>query len=244
MTLRVVVLQHERETGLGSFAALLDAADVDYDVVETLRGRLPSADAFEGAIALGGSLNASDPRLVGARRWIRTSVLRGMPFLGVCLGAQLLASVLGAAVERQPRPEVGVHDVYLTDPARRDPVFSALPGRLAVFGCHEDRFALPSGAVPLAGSIACTYQAFRFGVGAYGLQFHPELRPDDLASWARLPGYGRLFEAAGVTGDQLARDLERARRDLDALARHLLERWLDLASGVAALGERRLRVAV
>jgi GMP synthase (glutamine-hydrolysing) len=178
MSLRIVVLQHERETGLGAFAALLNEGNAECTVVETLRDPLPDPGAFDGAIALGGSLNADNPRLLEIRRWIRHGVLRGLPFLGVCLGGQLLARALCAAVDRQAQAEVGVHDVYLTEAARRDPLFSSLPGRLAVFGWHEDRFELPPGAVPLAGSIACTYQAFRFGA-AYALQFHPEVRAGD-----------------------------------------------------------------
>jgi GMP synthase (glutamine-hydrolysing) len=242
MRLRIVVLEHEPETGLGAFAAVLDEAQVEYELVETLSGPLPDAGVFDGAIALGGSLNAYDRRLLETRRWIRNSVLGGLPFLGVCLGGQLLATALGAAVERQVRPELGVHDVYLTDAARRDPLFSGLAGRLAVFGWHEDGFELPRGAVPMAGSIACTYQAFRFDAAAYGLQFHPEVRAGDLGSWVRVPGYRRLLDAAGVTPNHLAGELARVGPDLDRLARQLLERWLELVSLVAA--ERRLGVAV
>jgi GMP synthase (glutamine-hydrolysing) len=171
-------------------------------------------------------------------------VLRGLPFLGVCLGGQLLASALGAVVERQAQPEFGVHDVYLTDAARRDPLFSGLPGRLEVFGWHQDRFELPPGAIPLAGSIACTYQAFRFDVAAYGLQFHPEARAGDLASWARVDDYPSLLEAVDVTPDDLAAEFARVAPELDGLARQLLERWLTLASQIAAPDERLLRVAV
>ena len=241
---RIVVLQHEPQTGLGAFAALLDQAHVDYEIVETLCGPLPDPGAFHGAIALGGSLGAYDPRLLATRRWIRNGVLRGLPFLGVCLGGQLLASALGAVVGRQARPELGVHDIYLTDAARRDPLFSELPGRLEVFGWHQDRFELPPGAIPLAGSIACTYQAFRFDVAAYGLQFHPEARAGDLASWAHVDDYRRLLEAVDVSPDDLAAEFERVAPELDSLARQLLERWLSLASHVAAPDERRLRVAV
>ena len=242
LRLRIVVLQHEPETGLGAFAALLDQAEVDYEITDTLRGPLPDPGAFDGAIALGGSLNAYDPRLLETRRWIRDGVLGGLPFLGICLGGQLLASALGAAIERQARPELGVHDVYLMDAARRDPLFSELPGRAAVFGWHEDRFELPPGAVPLAGSIACTYQAFRFDAAAYGLQFHPEVREADLASWGRMPGYRSLLDVADVTLDQLAGELARGAPELDRLARHLLKRWLELVSRVA--GEPQLGVAV
>ena len=242
--LRIAVLQHERETGLGAFARVLEEADVDYEVFETLDGRLPDSVAFDGTIALGGSLNAYDPRLVEARRWIRNGVLAGLPFLGICLGGQLLAGALGAAVDRQAEPEVGVHDVYLTDAARQDLLFSGLPGRVAVFGWHEDRFDLPPGAVPLAGSIACTHQAFRFGATAYGLQFHPEVRAPDVERWARVPGYRSVLDAAGVTADHVAGELARAAAELDELARHLLERWLELAFRATAVGGRRLAVAV
>jgi hypothetical protein len=126
MTLQLCVLEHEPETGLGAFAAHLEAAAVDYELVKTTRDALPEVDRFDGAIALGGSLDVYDPRLVGTRRWIRNAVLDGLPFLGVCLGGQLLASALGGVV-RRGRPEVGLHDVFLTDAADHDP---ALRNRL------------------------------------------------------------------------------------------------------------------
>jgi GMP synthase (glutamine-hydrolysing) len=173
--------------GPGTFAALLDEARVGYQVVETFRGRLPDHAAFDGAIALGGSLSALDPPLLETRRWIRNGVLSGLPFLGICLGGQLLASALGAAVERQARPEVGVHDIYLTDAGRRDPLFSGLPGRLEVFGWHEASFDLPRGTVPLAGSIACTYQAFRFGLRPTDSSSIPRLAPSTSLAGAKSP---------------------------------------------------------
>jgi GMP synthase (glutamine-hydrolysing) len=242
-SLRLAVLQHEPETGLGAFAALLDEAHVDYELAQTLRGPLPDREELDGAIALGGSLDVHDARLLGARRWIRDGILRGLPFLGICLGGQLLASALGAVVQRQERPEVGVHDLFLTGAARRDPLFAGLPGRLAVFGWHQDRFEPPRGALPLASSLACTHQAFRFGTAAYGLQFHPEARSEDIARWVGAPAYRGLLDAAGADPERLAGALARATPGLDALARRLLERWLDLASSVAALGDRRLQVA-
>ncbi len=238
MSLRIAVLQHERETGLGTFATILDTARVEYEVVETLRGRLPDHVAFDGAIALGGSLNVHDPRLPETRRWIHNAIVAEMPFLGVCLGAQLLASALGAVVARGG-PEAGLHDVFLTDAAADDPLFEGLPRRLQVFGWHEDSFGLARGAVPLAGSIACTYQAFRFGAAAYGLQFHPEVRPEHVARWREVPGYNGLAERTGTDLDALMIDLRRATPRLVALAGQLLQRWLHLVSGVAALPPRR-----
>jgi GMP synthase-like glutamine amidotransferase len=237
MTLHLAVLQHEAETGLGAFAAHLDVADVDYSLVRTTSGALPDADRFDGAIALGGSLGAYDPRLLETRRWIRNAVLRGLPFFGVSLGGQLLSTALGAAVT-PGRPEAGLHDVFLTDAAEHDPLFVGLPRRFEVFGWHEDSFDLAPGAVPLAGSPACTYQAFRFGAAAYGIQFHAEVRVEDLVTWRDVPGYRALADRAGIDFDDLAVDLRHATGRLDSLAGQLVERWIYLVAGTAALAAR------
>jgi GMP synthase (glutamine-hydrolysing) len=234
MTPRLAVLAHEPETGLGAFAPRLRAAGVDYEVLSTRGDALPGFGRFDGAIALGGSLGADDHRLLEARGWIRNAVLSGLPFLGVCLGGQLLASALGARVAGG-QPELGLHDIFLTDAAERDPLFAGLPRRLRVFGWHEDSFGLAPGAVPLAGSIRCTYQAFRFGGAAYGLQFHPEVRVDDFVSWRGVAGYRDLAERTGSDFDAVAIALRRATPALDALTAQLLERWLYLVRGAAGL---------
>jgi GMP synthase-like glutamine amidotransferase len=240
---RLIVLQHEQETRLGAFRHLLDAAHADYEVVTTASAPLPSADRFDGALVLGGSLNAYDPRLLETRRWIRNNVLRGLPFLGVCLGSQLLASALGGVVAPLPAPEVGLHDVILTEDARRDQLFADLPDRFPVFGWHEDSFSLPPGAIPLAGSPACTHQAFRFGDAAYGLQFHPELRACDLARWRGNSAYREVAANAAKDWESLLAALEEATPTLDALARHLLGRWLGIVAARAALQVPQVRTA-
>ncbi len=118
------------------------------------------------------------------------------------------AAARGGFVGRGFWPEIGVRDVFLTDAGRHDPVFGGLPGRFPVLAWHEDSFKLPRGAVPLAGSIAYQHQAFRFGASAYGLQFHPEVRPDDLDRWSAVPGYASLLERAGADWDEVRSALE------------------------------------
>ena len=240
---RVAVLQHERETGLGAFAELLGEAAVRYELFET-RGNavLPDADEIDAVIVLGGSMAADDPALLGTRQWIRNAVLRDVPLFGVCLGGQLLAAALGGDVGPASPPEVGVHDVFLTNGGRSDPLFGDLPGRFPVFGWHEDAFELPRGAIPLAGSLACEHQAFRFGANAYGIQFHPEVRRADLDRWASVPRYAGVLERSGAKWEDIAAELASVRPELDALARKLVESWLDLATR-AARDERRSRIA-
>jgi len=237
--LRIAVLQHEAATGLGAFAGALSDLGVECETLETTGGAaLPDPAGFAGAIALGGSLGANDPSLGEARRWIRNAVLCDVPFLGICLGAQLMARALGGSVEPGHRPEVGVHDLFMTDAARHDPLFAGLPRRLQVFGWHEDSFTPPRQALPLAGSIAYANQAFRWGATAYGLQFHVEVRPDDLRRWAHVPAYMRLLEAVGCDWNALADALRAATPALDEVAHTLIERWWLLAVGAAAVQQR------
>jgi GMP synthase (glutamine-hydrolysing) len=229
----LAVLQHEPATGLGRFADLLARFGVGHEVVWTTHRPLPDLQDYDGVLVLGGSLAASDPRLRLARRWIRDAVSTGVPYLGLCLGGQLLASALGAHV-RRGRAEVGIHGIFLTEAGGRDPLFHGLPRRLDVFGFHGDGFALPRGGVPLAGSLACSYQAFRYGAVAYGLQFHPEIRAGDLARWRNVASYRCLLAESGREWDDVTSELEAATGALDGLAVHLLERWLALVRGGSA----------
>jgi GMP synthase (glutamine-hydrolysing) len=242
VNLSVAILQHEPETGLGRFADLLADSGVDCEVIST-RGRLPDPQAFDGALCLGGSVGAYDDGLVPARRWVRGAVVSGLPYLGVCLGGQLLASALGAHVG-PGSAEMGVHEIFLTDAAAKDPLFDGLPGCLDVFGWHGDCFELPRGAVPLAGSLACTYEAFRFGVAAYALQFHPEVRAEDVARWRNVHSYRVLLDESGREWEDVVRELERASVALQELAAQIVERWLYLCAGVAALRENAARVGL
>jgi GMP synthase-like glutamine amidotransferase len=93
--------------------------------------------------------------------------------------------------------------------------------------------------VPLAGSLACTYQAFRYGEAAYALQFHPEVRPEDVAAWRNLSSYRRLLDASARDWADVERALTHASAALDELAEHLLERWLSLVAGAASARARR-----
>ncbi|HEY7560646.1 MAG TPA: type 1 glutamine amidotransferase [Gaiellaceae bacterium] len=236
--IRLAVLQHEPETGLGRFADLFRDFAVDYELVRTTRGTLPDPRAFDGAVALGGSLSVSEATLLPTRRWIRELVRSGLPYLGVCLGGQLLARAQGARVV-PGGAEAGIHSVFLTDAAQHDVVFEGLPRQFDAFGWHGERFDLPRGAVPLAGSLACTYQAFRYGDAAYSLQFHPEVRPEDLAAWRNLPGYRRLLDESAREWADVELDLTQAATALDGLSTHLLERWLGLVAGAASPRARR-----
>ena len=195
---------------------------------------LPDWRGFDGMVVMGGPMGACDdadhPWLVAERTCIAAAVRAGLPFFGACLGSQLLAASLGARVYKGTTPEVGVLDVELTDAGRDDPVLGELPASFPTLQWHSDSFELPPGAVGLATSPAYANQAFRFGTGAYAVQFHVEVTSDMAAEWARVPDYARALEQVRGPGalDELLEAFETRREEMTAHARTLFSRWLDL----------------
>jgi len=143
-------------------------------------------DSYGAVLVFGGAMHADQddrhPWLREENLFLQRVLMLHMPVLGVCLGAQLLAKAALAPVYRSESPEIGWHDVELTDDAEDDPVFSRLPRRFDAFQWHFYTYDLPGGAVELARSAACT-QAFRLGDSAWGIQFHAEVTWPQLESW-------------------------------------------------------------
>jgi len=150
-------------------------------------------EEYEAVFVFGGQMNVDEeeehPWLRREDELIRSLVAQEVPLLGVCLGGQLLAKATGAQVGPSPEPEGGFVRATLTDEAANDPIFGSLPRELDVFAVHGYAFHVPEGAVELARSRVCS-QAFRLGESAWGLQFHPEVRLEQVEEWMKMePGF-------------------------------------------------------
>ncbi|HEU0102292.1 MAG TPA: type 1 glutamine amidotransferase [Mycobacteriales bacterium] len=189
---RVLVVEHERETSLDRMS---DLPGVDVRVVRPYAGEpLPDRSAadgpgWDGVLVLGGSMaaweDAAAPWLPGVRTLLRSAVADGVPVLGICLGAQLLAMATGGEVRRgDAGPEVGVRPVVLGPDAAGDQLAARLSAVLAAPQGHRDAVtALPPGAVLLASSDRYPHQLFRVGPRAWGVQYHPEVSRGVFATW-------------------------------------------------------------
>lgn len=139
---------------------------------------LPAMKDFDFLAIMGGPMNIYEhdayPWLEMEKQFISRAVEAGKKVLGVCLGGQLIADVLGGKVTKNQHPEIGWHPIRLTPEARRLPLFAEFPEELTVFHWHGDTFAIPPRAIHLASSRACTNQAFLYGSTVLGLQFHLE----------------------------------------------------------------------
>ena len=190
------IVQHVAHEGPGAIARTLADRGAEVEVVRIDRGDpLPAADGLSGLVVLGGPMGVHDDLawLGPERELLGAAVDRGLPVLGVCLGAQQLAAALGAEVTTGPVEEVGPGEVELTSAGRRDPVlgpeYTGLSGTtVPCVHWHRDTFSLPEGAVHLAATRAFPHQAFRVGERAYGLQFHVEVDGSLADGWrAHLP---------------------------------------------------------
>jgi GMP synthase-like glutamine amidotransferase len=177
--MRVRVLQHVPFEGPAALEPALRAAGHDVAVTRLDAGEpLPALAAFDWLVAMGGPMSVHDEAayswLAPEKRLVRAAVESGRRVLGVCLGAQLIAASLGAAVTRNPEREIGWFPVERAPDAERSPLGRALPARFPAFHWHGETFALPPGAVRLAASTACAEQGFAIGERVLALQFHLE----------------------------------------------------------------------
>lgn len=147
---------------------------------------LPEISNIDWLIIMGGPMGVHDetqhPWLIQEKRLIGQAIAQGRIVLGVCLGAQLIAHILGAKVFPNAHREIGWFPVEITRAGQESPVFHAFPSRFDVFHWHGDTFDMPAGTVHLASSTACANQAFLYTDRVLALQFHLEVTPENVSA--------------------------------------------------------------
>lgn len=218
---KILVIVHQPTSNPGLVGQLLIKKGYTLDIRFLGQDNtLPNTmDNHAGCVIFGGPMSANDDQTLPFIRteldWIPVVLESGMPFLGICLGAQLLARVLGAVVAPHPEEKVEIGYFPIT-PTRAGSEYFENP--LHVYHWHREGFELPQGAIKLAEGETFPNQAFRYGKKAYGLQFHPEMTQTMLEKWTIL-GAPMLT----MTGAQ-SREEQFRKHDLYATA---MENWLE-----------------
>jgi len=187
--MRVHWLQHADHEGLGCMERWFAQRRWTIHGTRLQRGEaLPQARDFDWLVVMGGPMNIYEheahPWLIGEKALIRDACVMKKKVLGICLGAQLLAEVLGGRVTQNEEQEIGWFDVTLNAEARKSAVFGDFPAKFPAFHWHGDTFAYPPGATPLMSSEACARQAFTWGEDrVVALQFHLEVELEDARRW-------------------------------------------------------------
>ena len=184
----ILIFKHVPFEGPGTLIEPLKALGIKYREVNLYEGGAPkNLEGCGGLIIMGGPMNVYDedefPFLKDEDRLIKEALTKRLPMIGVCLGAQLMAKAAGAMVTKGKKKEIGWYPLHLTEAAKTDPAFNALPNEVEVFQWHGDTFDIPKGAVRLASSELFPNQAFRIGDNAYAFQFHIEVTSDIIKYW-------------------------------------------------------------
>jgi GMP synthase (glutamine-hydrolysing) len=209
---RVLALRHEASVHAGRLRAYVDLEEIDAASGDT------APEPAGALVILGGSASANDDHQAIRRGYalIDEGLRRGIPLLGLCLGAQMIARALGAEVYANPVEEIGWHPVWWTPEAASDPLLAGLAQPEWVFHWHRETFGLPHGAVRLATSEACALQAFCYGDDVYAFQFHLEATPGMIAAWMEEDGRGGAIDPAAHSAG------------MDRIAATVFGRWAKL----------------
>ena len=212
--MKFLVFQHVACEHPGSLRALMAREGITWDAVELDEGEpIPDLNGYDALWVMGGPMDVWDvdehPWLIAEkaaiRRWVQEMK---KPYLGLCLGHQLLADALGGTCGPIRPAEVGVMEVELTAVGCKDPLMQGLPATQKCLQWHGVHVAQPpEGAVVLASSPACPVQAMRVGQNAWSTQYHVEVEPDTVDNWAAIPTYhDALISVMGTGGLDKMRD--------------------------------------
>ena len=222
--MRILVFQHVPVEHPGVFCEFWRENGDEWRTVELDADQtIPDLTDFDLLVVMGGPMDVWQqdrypwlgPEKAAIRYWVKDL---GRPFLGVCLGHQLLASALGGTVRLMQQQEIGLAEVALTEAGRDDRLFAGFASSVETFQWHGAEISqLPDGADVLAANSSCSIQAFRYGPHAYGLQYHVEITTSTVGEWSAIPEYrAGLERMLGI--DAVARLSETVARRLPSFA--------------------------
>jgi len=232
-----LIVKHIDIEGPGTFGDFLNEHKRPFKTVELGAGEhLPSdLSGIKAVVVLGGPMNANKehqhPFLKPENIFIQKVLEKQVPYLGICLGSQLLAKAAGAAVVSSPVKEIGWYTVQLTGEGRNDPLFKGFRENEPVYHWHGDMFRIPVNGCLLAKAQGCPHQALKVGKNAYGLQFHVEVTDKSIKEWCEeysetdLPG---RKEHAGSMMD----DYWKYKAAFDRQAKTLYQNFLNIIDHV------------
>jgi GMP synthase-like glutamine amidotransferase len=231
----ILIVKHIDIEGPGTLGDFLNAQGEPFQILELGAGApIPSSpNIFKAVIVLGGPMNVDEenvyPFLKPENDFIQKILKAGIPYLGICLGSQLLAKAAGARVVKSPVKEIGWYQIKKCQLAESDRLFDGFCEEVPVFHWHGDMFQIPSNGTLLASADGCPHQALRVGKNAYGLQFHVEVTDESIKEWCDeycandLPG--RLDHAKSMLEDYW-----KYKQCFDAQAQWLYRNFLEIAN--------------
>ncbi len=205
--MKFAVFQHIACEHPGAFRQYFAEDGVEWDAFELDEGEaIPDLSGYDALWVMGGPMDVwqedAHPWLVPEKAAIRRAITElDMPFMGICLGHQLMAEALGGKVGPSTTPEIGIMQVELTDAGKASPFLTGLNPQTACLQWHSaEVLQAPEGCSVLVSSPACTVQAMSYGHKAFSMQYHVEVEPDTVPNWGAIPEYKSALEKAAGEG--------------------------------------------
>jgi GMP synthase (glutamine-hydrolysing) len=233
MTKKILIIKNISHEGPGLLEPLLKERGFDYEVIDFSEGkRLPNPAAYDGFVVLGGPDSANDENedMRSQILYVRGLLESGRPYLGICLGLQILVAAGKGEVLESEFPEVGFRDsegeqftIEVTEYGFKDPLFKNLGSPLKVFQLHGEAVEMGEGMALLGTGEWCVNQIVRAGRCAYGIQCHFELTPEMFEEWVQIEP---RLKAMNV--DELCADFEKIKEEYLRTGRTLFGNFLDM----------------
>lgn len=222
----ILIIQNIKREYPGAIQQLLDERQLPYEIIQMAEraANPPDVNQYSALIVMGGPDSAND---ITAKMQTEISVVKqaldlGLPYLGICLGHQVLVKAAGGRVVRCPQREVGWgYTIQLTPTGKIDPLFYGLPEHIPTFQLHGEMVQVVDGITVLATGDNCPVQAVRVGRNAYGLQCHFELHDQLYQTWLNEDDDLKQLNRA-----ELEQHWQEIKAEYMALGRQFVENWL------------------
>lgn len=231
--MKITLIQHTAVDSPGITSDVLDQNQVEVQVIRIDRGdRIPSLVDSDVLMTFGGpvSLHLPNPPpwVEPERELIRQYAKLGRRVFGICLGAQLIASALGAKTGSNAEPEFGWHTVNRLENSGESKLVSELPSQITALHWHQNTFELPNKSTHLYQSDACTNQAFSIEDQIIGFQFHPEATAKTIDYYLRVASPSRVTGCYVQTADEIRQGVTKHLKHQNQMLQRFLENWLEL----------------
>ncbi len=229
--MKITLIQHTAVDSPGIATEILNKNQLEMQLIRIDRGdRIPALVDSDVLMTFGGpvSLHLPDPPpwVEPERELIRRYADQGQRVFGICLGAQLIASALGAETGPNSEPEIGWHQINRVNDSGHSSLFSQLPTHLTTLHWHQNTFQLPDGANHIYQSDACQNQAFSIDDRIIGFQFHPEATAKTVDYYLKVAKPSRITGRYVQTVDQIRQGIAKHLENQNQMLQQFLECWL------------------